>query len=152
MAAASVQSPLLSFPLREPQTPEKVSQYNDWHYAQRQGVVVVVDRKGSREDAEEGVYDYLWQCTSEDDALVRALLQPTDSKFQSPSTWVLAPQYKCLGCGNLAGFADSVYTALTDGVHSAAFMVHAIINDVPNKAPARFVKWGPTLLVRWYAC
>ncbi|KAI6747671.1 hypothetical protein HG530_015779 [Fusarium avenaceum] len=121
MAAASVQSPLLSFPLREPQTPEKVSQYNDWHYAQRQGVVV---------------------CTPEDDALLRALLQPTDPKFQSPSTWVLAPQYKCLGCGKLAGFADSVYTALTDGVHSAAFMVHAIINDVPNKAPARCAGCG----------
>ncbi|CAJ0544051.1 Ff.00g040580.m01.CDS01 [Fusarium sp. VM40] len=44
-------------------------------------VVVVVDKKRSREDAEEGVYDYLWQCTPEDDALVRALFRPTDPKF-----------------------------------------------------------------------
>lgn len=53
---------------------------------------------------------------------------------------VLAPQYKYLGCGKLAGFADLVYTALTNGVHFAAFMVHTILDDVPNKAPARFVK------------
>ncbi|KAK0713944.1 hypothetical protein B0T26DRAFT_754001 [Lasiosphaeria miniovina] len=137
-----------AFPLQKPSTPEKVAQYKTWQEAKLNGVEVMLggEKKlrldsASSSDSESNVYDYAWPTSPEDDKFVRALLQTgDDADFESPSTWVVAPQYKCLGCGKLSGFADSVYTALVDQVHTAEFMIAAVKKGEPNKAPSRYVK------------
>ncbi|KAK3370357.1 hypothetical protein B0H63DRAFT_528081 [Podospora didyma] len=140
-------SGLSGFPLQPPSMPDKVAQYSTWQEAQLNGVEIIIgDKKklpSSESSSESQAYVYAWPTSPEDEKLVRSLLHPAadnDPDFKSPSTWVIVPQYKCLGCGKLSGFADSVYTALVDSVHSAEFIIAAIKNGEPNKTPVRYVK------------
>lgn len=126
-------------------------QFRNWQDAQRSGVNVVIGRTNPRKpdelEYEDGALNYLWPITPQENERVVELLEVADPEFEAPSVWVIVPQYNCTGCGKLAGFADSVYTALVDGVHSKSFMIKALQGKLTNKQPPRWVKYACSIFV-----
>lgn len=120
-------------------------QFKNWQDAQSNGVRIKIDqttpRKPDELDYDPSASNYLWPITPKEHDLVMDLLEVQDPDFKAPNVWVTVPQYYCTGCGKLAGFADSVFTALIDRVHTKKFMINALKRSLTNDQPPRFVKY-----------
>lgn len=111
-------------------------QFPSWEQASQAGIQVHHTTGATKAD-DDGTPLYLWQAGEDEHRLITQIL---GTELQAPDTWVVAPPYTCTGCGRLSGFADSVHTALMEGVHSREFLVEATLRPRPNSAPRRFVK------------
>ena len=113
----------------------KEAPHSNWELARENGVVVAIGQTRYSE-ATSSKTEYLWEMNPPEADLVRKLLG-AGPDFNPPSTWDIAPQYRCTGCDKLSGAADSVHTALEDGIHTAEMMLQVFQNPAPNLAPPR---------------
>ncbi|KAG9007228.1 hypothetical protein FRB93_008051 [Tulasnella sp. JGI-2019a] len=79
---------------------------------------------------------YLWSIDEAQSLRLSNLLNCDFSTLGVSGTYVVGPQIKCHGCGKLSGLDDFVSGAFKLGIHSAKFMIDALMNGTENKTPA----------------
>lgn len=125
--------------------PGPAQSFASWKDAALHGVAVYNADSPAKFDVD-GTPLYLWTSDTTEDELLTKILGVI---LKAPNTWVVAPQYCCQGCGRQSGFADSVHTALQDGVHSKQFLIEAVRHPRPNSAPQRFVRYCVSVSPFW---